>query len=338
MGKVAIFSGTFCPPTFGHLEVVREACKTFTELIILCSVNPNKNGNWFTQQECKNLWYSYPLPSNANVMTFNELVKTKPKTQDIILVRGVRNSDDLLEEQKVMELNFHDFGIKDFYYICTDKHFSEISSSKVRQMTENLQIQDLHRYSKLLEKVLDLQNIFMVCGQPGSGKSTFCQHLVELDNDNQYINTDLFNKQLAYLLELNFPGQDLLELALNNEEELLKVLKEPWMELLRSSLLKAKGAKNLFVEIPFGLQEHKQMFRFVGGKVIYLYCQNKQENKKRLKNRKTPEHLTFIERIPNLTETKKLAQKHLLQLTCIDSGNSVEELKQKAQDFLKELE
>ncbi len=44
MNKIAVYPGSFDPPHYGHIAVLREACKIFDKVIVLISVNPAKKG------------------------------------------------------------------------------------------------------------------------------------------------------------------------------------------------------------------------------------------------------------------------------------------------------
>ena len=48
--KVAVYPGSFDPITYGHIDIAKRALKVFDKLIILISVNPNKE-SLFTAKE-----------------------------------------------------------------------------------------------------------------------------------------------------------------------------------------------------------------------------------------------------------------------------------------------
>jgi pantetheine-phosphate adenylyltransferase len=336
MKPIYVYPGTFSPPTFGHLSIVRQAAILFPEIIILCSENPEKKGVWFTPDQCKKLWETYPLPKNVKTMTQAEFKYSIARNTDIILIRGLRNANDLEQETRVMLLNRNQFGIKKYFYIFGPNKNQHISSSIVRQEAANLDLKNLSRQvsplviSALLEKVLQAKNIFLVVGRPGSGKSTLLQMLGQINPNNYWINTDNFNQLLKPLLAKKFGEKDLIKVALKDEKKMKKVIAKPWLKLLANSLKLAPAGSNIFVEIAYGLQADKLMFRFVGGKIIYIGCNDERQNLKRVISRGTPQLSEFIKRIPDRKETAKIAKKYRLSANYTSTSCSLDFLRKKA--------
>lgn len=344
MSNIYIFPGSFCPPTFGHLLIVKRAAAMFPELIVICSENPDKNSSWFTPEQCREMWLSYNLPSNVKIETLESFLGSKPNRNEIVMIRGIRNEYDFEQEKKTLFFNRRNFGIDKFFFLISDSDFAEdISSSKVRKLASELRIKDLHQLvsplviSYLLEKVLRIKNLFMVVGQPGGGKSTFLRMLNRENPNNVVIETDEFNKRLRPYLEKAFPGQDLHEIVLQREEDLIEVIKEPWLDNLRLALKTVLSNTNVFVEIPYGLQPDKRMYRFVGGKVIYIGCEQEETLIERVKRRGTPELIPFIRRIPNFEQSGRLAKSYGLSLINISTDCSLKELAIKAKKFNQSL-
>jgi pantetheine-phosphate adenylyltransferase len=340
---ICLFSGTFSPPTIGHFDIACQAAKMFDELTILCSVNPNKCEILFSPEECKNLWSTYCLPKNVKVLTLEELLAVPLKKKNIVMVRGIRDSYDFEYEKEVMDYNQKRFGINKFFYIHSNGKYKDVSSSKTRDMAKKIDLRGLSKMlspltlSSLLEKTLDVKNIFLVVGQPGSGKSTFLKLMKHLHTDNYHINTDDFNDQLKQILKKKFNEEDLIKLALKNDVALKRVVGKPWLELLTKSLLTAPKKSNVFVEIPYGLQPDKLMFRFIGGKLIYFGCDNEEENYQRIVTRGTPELTLFIKKIPGKKETMAVAKKFNLRVLCVNTSCDLKELREKAEDLQEKV-
>lgn len=344
MKKIYVYPGSFCPPTYGHLHIVKQAAKIFNKVIILCSENTDKEKNrWFTPTECKELWLAYKLPKNVEILTLCEFMKTRDKKSEIIMIRGIRDDKDMEYEKKVMELNRTQFDINHYFFVCAPKSKCNISSSRARKMAENLELEKLHHLvspliiTALLKKVLNTKNIFMVVAKPGSGKSTFLKTLSELDSKNIFINTDSFNHQLRSFVNKKTKGRDLIEMAIKDDKELKRIIKTPWFNLLRESLISTPKDCNVFIEIPYGMQKDKRMYRFIGGQIIYVDC---DDNKliARVINRGTPELIPFIQKIPGLTETKKICQMENLRLTIVNANSTLADLESEARGFNKKLQ
>lgn len=339
MKPVYVYPGTFSPPTFGHLNIVRQAAILFPEVIILCSENPEKKEVWFTPEECKELWETYALPKNVKTMTQAEFKRSFTKKTDMIIIRGLRNANDLEQEARVMLLNKNRFGIKKYFYIFGPKKNQNISSSRVRQESASLNLKDLSRQvsplviSALLEKVLRTKNIFLVVGRPGSGKSTLLKILGQINPNNYCVNTDDFNQQLKPLLIEKFGEEDLIKIALKDEEKMKKVITKPWFELLTNSLKHAPAGSNIFIEIAYGLQTDKLMFRFVGGRIIYIGCNDEKRNLERVINRGTPQLAEFIQKIPDHEQTIKIAKRYRLSVSYINTDCSLKDLLKKTKEI-----
>lgn len=334
MKPIYVYPGTFSPPTFGRLSIVYQAAALFPEIIILCSENPEKKEVWFTPEECKELWKTYVIPKNVIVMTQAEFKHLFANKTDMVIIRGLRNDGDLEQETKVMLLNRSKFGIKKYFYIFGTNKNQKISSSRVRREVTNLNLKNLSHQvsplviSSLLEKALMAQNIFLVVGRPGSGKSTILRNLSQINPNNYWINTDGFNQQLKPLLKEVFGEEDLINVALKDEEKMKKVIAKAWLKLLIDSLKKAPSGSNIFIEIAYGLQADKLMFRFIGGKIIYIGCGEKQ-NLERVISRGTPQLSEFIKKIPDLKETAEIVEKYQLSASYIDTDCSIDDVYEK---------
>jgi pantetheine-phosphate adenylyltransferase len=336
---LAVYPGSFCPPTFGHFNIVSRAALMFQKLVVLCSENPEKTG-WFSQEECKEMWLSYPLPKNVTVETFESLKEQKTDPRKIVMIRGIRNAKDFEDEAKVAMYNKERFGICNFTYLMCEKEYECVSSSATREAAQNLELEKLHRFvnprivGKLLEKVLEAKNVFMVVGKPGCGKSTFLKTLEKIDANNLHINTDEFSEAIKPTIFKHFGGgANLVTLAVEKDEELSGLIAKEWFRMLKERLRAVPNGSNVFVEIPYGLRPGKEMFRFIGNKLIYIGCEDRKANRKRIIGRGTPEHIPFAKCIPGRNETRKIARRNRLRLAEIDTNCSLEELEIKAREF-----
>lgn len=321
MEPIYVYPASFCPPTYGHLFTLKKAAAMFPSVILLCSENPDKVDNWFTPEESKSLWYSYPLPGNVQVMTLQDMRNRKFDMSQVVMIRGVRHEDDAEYEKTIMLQNHAEFGISTFVIFFSDDEHKGISSSKSRKLAEELHLGELSKMvsplvqTRLLEKVLGLNNLFMVVGPPASGKSTLLGEVKKLDPNAVHIDTDKFSHALRGQLEEAFAGQDLIDVAINNAVELMNIIKKPWLKMLTYALRSAaeSGAKDVYVEIPYGLREDMELFRLVGGKVICVGTRDLLLNKWRLEHRGTPGHDRFLRTIPGIDESERIAQKYRLK-------------------------
>jgi len=330
MNNLFIYPGSFDPPTYGHLHIVKKFVETYNQpLTIVCSENPDKNGGWFETEEIKAMWHTYNLPAGVSVISLNELTSNYCKSKyRFIMVRGIRDDRDAEYEKEVMLYNNKEYNVENFIYIYCDSSFSNISSSKVRTKAGLCDFHDLYLDVSpgvircLWNAFLDIEDIIMVVGKPGSGKSTICSILDEEDLRFKYINTDSYAKILKPKLRQYFQTDDLFQIAKTREQELISVISKSWLDLLFNELYEIAHTKSwqeykyVLVEIAYGLQPRKDMFRFLGDHIINVWC---ADNYSRNTNRNT-EHLKFfIDKIPGVNETKAICNNNKLQLVSIET-------------------
>ena len=334
MKPLFVYPGSFCPPTYGHLAILNKAADLFPrdDINVICSLNPEKKALWFTPEECAEMWKTYDLPENTEVKTLDDFVKTRADNSDIIMIRGIRDDKDLDHEKKIVLFNQEQFGIEKYLYILSDCQHRNISSTLARKAAEDLNLTVLANLvspmivTKILERALKIKNLFMVVGRPGSGKSTLLSLLSEKNPENIFIDTDEFTRQLRPLLEKTFDGADLINLATNHEEKIIEIIRAPWLELVKKALKSVPENCSVFLEVPYGLQENKKAFRFLGGKIIYIGCKDKEQNKQRVIRRGDPQIIRFIDKIPGEKETLQIAKTHKLRVICIDTSGTMKDL------------
>ena len=137
--KIGLFPGSFNPFHKGHYNVLQKAEQMFDKVIIAFGRNPDK----------KNKNFNVPSTiKNRQVEYFDELLTDliKSLNQDLVIIRGLRNTKDFLYEQKQYRYN-QDLmpNIKVINVFC-DKEFEHISSSGIRT---------LEKYNKHQNYLLD---------------------------------------------------------------------------------------------------------------------------------------------------------------------------------------
>jgi pantetheine-phosphate adenylyltransferase len=147
MEPLYIFPGSFCPPTFGHFEIVCKAAEILPELTIVCSRNPAKGNDWFTEEECTQMWIqAYDLPDNIRVATFSDMSRESLDLSRVVLIRGIRDSRDFFGEAATINKNVKELGINKFFYIISSEKYRDISSSRVRELALQGEIQRMKHF------------------------------------------------------------------------------------------------------------------------------------------------------------------------------------------------
>lgn len=343
MKEMFIYPGSFCPPTYGHLWILKKASQIFPFVTVVCSVNPDKTEKMFTPEESKQLWQSYKLPENCEIMTLDEFFKQYQDKNNATIIRGIRDTSDFEQEKKVMADAYKDFGVNSFYYLLSKEGYEKVSSTNTRQYAKELKLRELSKIvsplvvSALIEKIFELRNIFLVVGLPGSGKTTFLKTLAKSGIRNKIILTDDFNKKLQPTIKKHFGDRDLIDVALHYDEELNNLIGDQWLEMLEEEIKRTKPQSSIFIEAAYGLRPSKKIYRFVGGRIIYVGCLNEWANEKRIINRRTPELLPFIKIIPDKQESIKIAIEERLQLAIVNTDGNLSTLEMKVKQFAEKL-
>lgn len=145
MKKIYIYPGTFCPPHFGHVALAKEAAAAFGNITVVCSVNPVKEEkSVFTPDECKKLWQTYDLGEHIGVKTLDEFLKIRDPRDLVIMIRGIRDNNDIIYENNIMIYNRDNFGITHYHYIIASKEFEKMSSTAARSAAQNNDLRSLN--------------------------------------------------------------------------------------------------------------------------------------------------------------------------------------------------
>ncbi len=109
--RTAIYAGSFDPPTNGHLDVVRSACRLADRLVLAVGIHPGKAPVFSPAERLEMLEeVCGPLAAEAGttleVITFDNLVvDVALKIGAGLLIRGLRDGTDLDYEMQMAGMN-----------------------------------------------------------------------------------------------------------------------------------------------------------------------------------------------------------------------------------------
>lgn len=132
--SVAFYAGSFDPVTNGHLDIIERSRHLFDQVIVGIGVNPEKKW-WFTHDERLDLLQPYiEQMSNVRVVCYGGLTVTAAaEFKATMLLRGVRDADDLKTERRNARINRRISGMETLLMLPSDEHMM-LSSSYVRQL------------------------------------------------------------------------------------------------------------------------------------------------------------------------------------------------------------
>ncbi|MCQ4622016.1 pantetheine-phosphate adenylyltransferase [Corynebacterium sp. CCUG 65737] len=133
----AVCPGSFDPVTNGHLDIFTRAARSFDEVTVLVTGNPNKQSGLFSIDERMGLIREVTshIP-NITVDTWGGLLVDYTTAHNIgALVKGLRSSLDYDYELPMAQMNRRLSGV-DTFFLMTDEKYGYISSSLCKEVAK----------------------------------------------------------------------------------------------------------------------------------------------------------------------------------------------------------
>lgn len=132
---LAVYPGSFDPPTLGHLDIVERAARLFDELVIAVGVNSSKKPMLTVEQRREALRLSTEHLPNVRVDSFSGLLIDYAASLNAhAVVRGLRATLDFEYEFQMALVNRRmNENIESVYFMTTWEH-NYLSSSIVREV------------------------------------------------------------------------------------------------------------------------------------------------------------------------------------------------------------
>jgi len=111
MTRIALYTGTFDPPTNGHIEVVRAAALLCDELVIAIGIHPGKTPIFSAEERAELIMQSCrdvlaKCSCSLSVRTFSGLaVDAAREAGAHYLIRGLRDATDFDYEMQMAGMN-----------------------------------------------------------------------------------------------------------------------------------------------------------------------------------------------------------------------------------------
>lgn len=179
----AIYSGSFDPVTFGHLDIIERAARVFDELEVVVGNHPAKRYVFDLEERVGFLRQAIRDPRVRVRKIENQLLADYAYEAGVrTIVKGVRGIRDYDHERMMHEINITQQRGIDTHILLARKELDHVSSSAVKELCRFQGF--THEYVPLvakeaLERRLNEQTIVGVTGGIGSGKSHVASRLVE---------------------------------------------------------------------------------------------------------------------------------------------------------------
>src|SRR5215469_15898416 len=134
-GRIAVYTGTFDPITYGHLDIIRRGSQIFERLVVGVGINPEK-ATLFSPQERVDQVRRVVAPfRNVEVRFYSALtVHFVRQVGARVMLRGLRTTSDMDYEFSMSLANLAlDPEIETVFLMAKDE-YSHISSTLIRQI------------------------------------------------------------------------------------------------------------------------------------------------------------------------------------------------------------
>ena len=133
--SVALFPGSFDPPTYGHLNVIERASRIFDKIDVVISENPEKNCLFSAGERLLMMKTLVEPYANVTVHTWDKLiVEYAKKVGAKVLIRGIRNASDFSYEFGLSLMNRSLNPNIETLFIPTETRFVIVKSSSIKEL------------------------------------------------------------------------------------------------------------------------------------------------------------------------------------------------------------
>ncbi len=136
--QVAIYAGSFDPPTYGHLDLVDRAAKLFPKVVVALGIHPTRQPA-FSVEERLELMAKLCAPyANVEVDSFDGLlIEYGKRIGARVIVRGLRAATDFEYELQIAHANADLRPEIDTVFLPTRTNYGFISASLVREIASH---------------------------------------------------------------------------------------------------------------------------------------------------------------------------------------------------------
>ena len=133
--RIAIFPGSFDPPTLGHVDLIGRAARVFDVVVVALLKNSSKQPMFSLDERAEMLRSITAGVQGVEVDVFDGLLVDYARRRGAVaIVRGVRNAADLGYEMELAGTNRHLNAAVETIFLAPAGQYAHISSTLVREI------------------------------------------------------------------------------------------------------------------------------------------------------------------------------------------------------------
>ncbi|MCS6864051.1 MAG: pantetheine-phosphate adenylyltransferase [Gemmataceae bacterium] len=133
--RIAVYTGTFDPVHWGHLDIIERGSRLFERLIVGVGINPDKQTLFTTDERVRLIREVTRGWSNVEVLAFQGLAVTFVRQCGArVVLRGLRTLSDMEYEFTMSLMNRNLDSEIETVFLMAKEEFSHVSSSLLRQI------------------------------------------------------------------------------------------------------------------------------------------------------------------------------------------------------------
>ena len=135
--RVAVYTGTFDPVHYGHLDIIERGSRLVDKLIVGVGINPEKQTLFTIDERVEHIKAVTAKWDNVEVEKFDGLaVRFVRERKARIMIRGLRTLSDMEYEFTMSLMNLHLDPEIETVFLMAKEEFSHVSSSLLRQIAK----------------------------------------------------------------------------------------------------------------------------------------------------------------------------------------------------------
>jgi len=132
---IAVYPGSFDPPTNGHIDIISRASNIFSKVIVAITHNYNKKHMFCLQDRIEMMKQSVIKMENVEVQSFSGLlVDYLQKINSFYVIRGLRALSDFEYEFQMALMNRKLNSKIETIFLMPDQEYTFLSSSMIREI------------------------------------------------------------------------------------------------------------------------------------------------------------------------------------------------------------